>query len=407
MLETYDYKARDREGKVKIGVIEAETTQAVVTHLKSLGYLPVSVKTRRPGLLKRDLKIFSSKKVKLSEIAVFSRQFATMIESGITIMRALEVLETQMTSSVLVEALQDMRRRISTGESLSEAVNAHPKVFDRLFRAMIRAGETSGNLETVLMRSADTLEKRAELARKIKSALTYPIGVLILVVLILTAMLLFVVPTFKSIFASLGGKLPLPTQLLIDASHLAVEFFPLLFLFYGGIVYAFVRFKRTAKGKAMLDRLSLRIPIFGQLIRKYALARFAGTLATLMQSGVNVVPALEIAADVASLDPISVALADMRIGIAQGESLAFRMPNHSIFPPMVTQMVSIGEESGTVDVLLAKLAQFYEQEVNAMTAALSSLLEPLLVVVLGAVVGSMVVALYLPMIDVYKLVEKS
>ncbi|MHB8189404.1 MAG: type II secretion system F family protein [Ferrimicrobium sp.] len=405
MLETYDYRAKDREGRVRDGVIDAESRQMVVAHLKDLGYLPVSVRTRRAPLLKRDLSLPIGRRVKLADVAVFSRQFATMIEAGITIMKALSILESQIESAGLRGAVADVRQKISTGDSFGDAVARHSKVFDRLFISMVRAGEASGNLDIVLVRTAESLEKRVELQRKIKSALTYPVAVLSLVLVILTAMLVFVIPTFKSIFASLGGQLPLATRVLLGISHLFVQFLPLVLLFYVALGVGFVRMRRSPKGKAQLDRLSLRLPVFGNLIRKYALARFAATLATLLRSGVNLVPALDIAGEVANNAPITDAVADIREGIAQGEALSGRMGRHPIFPPMVAQMIAVGEESGAVDTLLDKLAIFYQQEVTAVTESLASLLEPLLIVVLGSVVGGMVIALYLPMFDVIKLIK--
>ncbi len=405
MLETFEYRARDRNGEAKTGTLEAESRQAVLEHLRELGYLPVAVTSKKPPPLKRQIRLPFTRKVKLAEIAVFSRQFSTMIEAGITVMRALAILQSQSENPALVATVTEMRAQIAAGSSLSDAVASFPKIFDRLFLAMVRAGEASGTLDVILRRVSDSLEQRVELQRKIKSALTYPIAVLVLVVVILTAMLIFVVPTFKSIFASLGGQLPLPTRILLEVSHLAVEFFPVLLLLYAGIAFGFVKMRRSKKGKAILDRMSLRIPVFGTLIHKYALARFSGSLATLIRSGVNLVPALDIASQVANNSILKEAILDTRDGISQGEAIAGRLGRHPIFPPMVTQMVAIGEESGSLDTLLEKIAAFYHQEVSAMTESLASLLEPLLIVVLGAVVGSMVIALYLPMFDVIKLLK--
>lgn len=405
MPETFEYRARDRAGSVKEGSIEAESREAVLNHLREMGYLPVSVTARRESVLKKDINLRLFKKVKLAEVAVFARQFATMIEAGITIMRALTILGSQTENPVLVETISSMRAEIASGASLSEAVAGYPKVFDRLFVAMVRAGEASGTLDQVLKRSADNLERRVELQRKIKSALTYPVAVLVLVVLILTAMLIFVVPTFKNIFASLGGQLPLPTRILLAVSHIFVEFLPLVLVGYAAVVVGFIKMRRSKKGKAVLDRVALKLPVFGTLIHKYALARFSQTLSTLVRSGVNLVPALDIAAEVAQNALVVEAVVDTRDGISQGEQMATRLANHPIFPPMFTQMVAVGEESGSLDSLLEKVAKFYHDEVEAMTESLASLLEPLLIVVLGGVVGSMVIALYMPMFDVIKLLK--
>jgi type IV pilus assembly protein PilC len=405
MLETYEYRARDAKGRVKSGAIDAESREAVLAHLREQGYLPVSITEKRIPLFKREVRLSLGRKVKLAEVSVFARQLATMIESGITIVRALTILQSQTGNPVLKEAITTVRQRITSGQSFSEAIGSSPKIFDRLFVAMVRAGETSGNLDVVLGRAATSLESRVELQRKIKSAVTYPAAVLVLVVLILTAMLVYVVPTFKSIFATLGSQLPLPTRILLFFSHLAVEFFPLLILFYIGVVVGFVRFKRTKRGKAFLDRVGLKLPVFGVLIQKYAISRFCSTLSTLVSSGVTLMPALEIAGEVSNHTLVQEAAAATRTDITQGGTMADGLAKHRIFPPMVPQMIAVGEESGSVDTMLEKVAKFYQSEVSAMTESLSSLLEPLLIVVLGAVVGSMVIALYLPMLDIIKLLK--
>ena len=405
VLETYEYRARDTKGNVKQGAIDADSREAVLRHLHDLGLLPVSVNPKRVPVLKRDVNFGLSHRVKLADVAVFARQFATMIESGITIVRALSILQTQTDNPTLRDAVTTIRQEITAGRSFSEAVAGFPKVFDTLFVAMIRAGEVSGTLDKVLTQAAETLETRVELQRKIKSALTYPAVVVVLVVVILTAMLVYVVPTFQSIFSSLGSQLPLPTRILMFVSHLAVTFFPLLVLFYVALVIGFIRLRRTKRGKAMLDRLVLKLPVFGVLIQKYAVARFASTLSTLIRSGVTLVPSLEIASEVANNSLVAAAAMDTRRGVSQGEGIAERLGTHPIFPPMVAQMIAVGEESGSLDDMLEKIAKFYSQEVSAMTESLSSLLEPLLIVVLGAVVGGMVIALYLPMLDIIKLLK--
>jgi type IV pilus assembly protein PilC len=260
-------------------------------------------------------------------------------------------------------------------------------------------------LDEVLLRLSNTLEKQVEIRRKMKSAMTYPVAVLVLVILILTAMMIFVIPTFKKIFASLHGQLPLPTRILMAVSHIFVAYLPLVILFYIGATIGFIRFRRSKRGREILDRLVLKIPIFGKLAHKYAVVRFSRTLASLLRSGVPILNSLSITAEAAGNVKMVEAVSDIGTGVKQGEPLARRMALHSIFPPMVTQMVSVGEETGGVDDMLDKVASFYESEVEAMVASLSSLLEPVLIVVLGSVVGSMVISLYLPMFNVYKLIN--
>ena len=406
MLETYAYKARDKAGNVLDGKVEAESQELVVARLKEMGFIPVSVTRSKRSLAKTEIKIPGlTDRITPKDVAVFCRQFATMISSGLTLLRALNILVVQAENPNFQKTLQQVKVDIERGSSLSVALSKHPKVFDHLFVAMVRSGESGGVLDEVLMRLSNTLEKQVEIRRKMKSAMTYPVAVLILVVLILTAMMIFVIPTFKKIFASLHGQLPLPTRILMAVSHIFVAYLPLVVLFYIGATVGFIRFRRSKRGREFLDRLILRIPIFGKLAHKYAIVRFSRTLASLLRSGVPILNSLSITAEAAGNVKMVEAVADIEVGVKQGEPLARRMAMHSIFPPMVTQMVSVGEETGGVDDMLDKVASFYESEVEAMVASLSSLLEPVLIVILGSVVGSMVISLYLPMFNVYKLIN--
>lgn len=405
-METYAYKARDRVGKILDGVVEADSQDVVVSRLRDMGYMPVSVTLRRTKLTKMEIRIPGlTDRVSPKDIALFARQFSTMINAGLTLLKSLTILVTQTENVNLSRVLGQVRSDIERGSSLSAALAKHPKVFDHLFIAMVRSGESGGVLDDVLLRLANTLEKQVEIRRKIKSAMTYPIAVLVLVVLILTAMMLFVIPTFKKIFATLHGTLPLATRILLDVSHIFVSWFWLVLLFYIAISVGFVKFKRSPTGKAYLDRLLLKVPIFGRLTHKYAIVRFSRTLAALLRSGVPILQSLSITAEASGNIKVVEAIADMEQGVRQGEPLARRMAIHDIFPPMVTQMVAVGEETGGVDEMLDKIGSFYEQEVEAMVGSLASLLEPLLIVVLGSVVGSMVIALYLPMFNVIKLIH--
>lgn len=406
MLDTYEYRARDKGGHVLDGTIEAENAELVVSRLREMGYLPVSITKKGGAGLKRDITIpFLSGRTKPGEVAVFCRQFATIISSGLTLLRALNILVAQTENKAFSNVINLVRIDIERGTSLSAALAKHPKVFDRLFVAMVRSGESGGVLDDVLLRLADSLEKQVAIKRKIKSAMTYPAAVLGMSVGILAAMLLFVVPTFKAIFASLHGSLPLPTRILLAVSHIVVTYFVFVVIVVAALVFAFFKYKATRQGRDMLDRLILKIPIFGKLFRKYAMVRFSRTLAALLRSGVPVLRALDITKEAAGNVKVSEGITDMEIGVTHGEPLAHRMVRHEIFPPMMVQMVSVGEETGGVDDMLDKVAGFYEQEVDAMVAALSSLLEPVLIVFLGGIVGSMVVSLYLPMFNVIKLIH--
>jgi type IV pilus assembly protein PilC len=408
MSDTYTYKVRDKQGRLLEGSLEADSTTLVANKLRQLGYVPLAIDKKAVTGLSKELTIpgLSRKnKVKLKDLAVFNRQFATMVNSGLSLLRSLNILAVQTESKALAQVIADVRMDVEKGASLSQAMARHPKVFNRLFIAMIRAGETGGALDQTLMQLADTLEKQVELRHKIKSAMTYPIAVLCLVLMIVTAMLLFIVPMFKGMYKDLGGTLPLPTRILLDVSSVMVKAMPVVIV---GLVLSVVGFKRwidTDKGRALFDKVKLKVPVFGKLTHKTALTRFARTLASLLRSGVPILEALEITSDTVGNTVASNAVKDVQDGVKQGEPIARRMEQHDIFPPMVTQMLAVGEETGAVDTMLDKMAEFYEQEVEATVASLTSLLEPMLIVVLGGAVGGMVISLYMPMFNIIKLIK--
>jgi len=405
MAETYTYKVRDRAGKVLEGSIEADSTTLVANKLRQMGYVPLAIDKKAGGGASKELHIFKPK-VKLKDIAVFSRQFATMINSGLSLLRALSILEEQTESKALAAILKDVRVDVEKGSSLSQSLARHPKAFNRLYIAMVRAGETGGVLDSVLLQLADTIEKQVELRHKIKSAMTYPVAVLALVVLIVTAMLLFIVPTFKGLYADLGGTLPLPTRMLLGVSDILKRFFPIVFAAELGFIWGFKRWIATDKGRGIWDRIKLRIPIFGKLVHKTALARFSRTLASLLRAGVPILEALEITSETVGNTVVANVVMEVQDGVKQGEPIAKRLTEHpEVFPPMVTQMLAVGEETGAVDTMLDKVAEFYEQEIEALVNSLTSLLEPLLIVVLGGAVGAMVVALYMPMFNIIKYIQ--
>lgn len=404
MPTTYAYKVRDKSGKVHSGTLDADNTALVANKLRQMGYVPIAI-DKKGASVKRDIAIPGlSNRVPLKDVAVFSRQFATMINSGLTLLRALSILVVQTESKYFSTVIDALRSDIQSGSSLSQAMSRHPKQFNRLYVAMVRAGETGGNLDITLNELATTIEKQVELRGKIRSALAYPAMVLGLVCCILTAMLLFIVPIFKNMYASLGGKLPLPTQLLVEISNIFVHAFPLVVLAVVGAAFAYRRWVRTDAGRQTRDRLLLRVPIFGGLVRKTAMTRFSSTLATLMSSGVPVLESLDITAETVSNVVVADGVKAIAEGAKRGEPMTRPLEDHPVFPPMVTQMMAVGEETGALDALLRKVATFYEQEVERTVEALTSLLEPLLIVVLGGAVGAMVISLYLPMFDIIKLV---
>ncbi|HEX6393947.1 MAG TPA: type II secretion system F family protein [Acidimicrobiales bacterium] len=405
MSTTYAYKVRDRSGKVLSGTIDADNTALVANRLRQMGYVPIAIDKKAGAGVKKDLQIPGfSNRVKLKDIAIFSRQFSTMINSGLTLLRALSILVVQTESQYFSTVIDSLRADIQSGSSLSQAMSRHPKQFNRLYVAMVRAGETGGNLDITLNELATTIEKQVELRGKIRSALAYPAMVLALVCCILTAMLLFIVPIFKKMYDSLKGTLPLPTRMLVGISNIFVHAFPFVILTVAGVVYAYRRWVRTATGRQARDRVLLRVPIFGGLVRKTAMTRFSSTLATLLSSGVPVLESLEITADTVGNVVVADGVRAIAEGAKKGEAMTRPLEEHPVFPPMVTQMMAVGEETGALDTLLRKIATFYEQEVARTVEALTSLLEPLLIVVLGGAVGAMVVSLYLPMFDIIKLV---
>jgi type IV pilus assembly protein PilC len=280
-----------------------------------------------------------------------------------------------------------------------------PKVFGDLFVAMVRAGEAGGLLDEVLVNLADTTEKEVELRRKIKSAMTYPVAVVVMVVLVMAAMLLFIVPQFEAIYASLGGELPMPTQILLNLSKAVRAYWYLVILGAIGLRFAFKRYKKTPKGRAQLDALKIRVPVFGPLFHKVALARFASTLGMLLASGVPILQALDIVKDTVNNRVIAAAVDDTKASVREGESIAKPLGKHAVFPPMVVQMLAVGEETGAIDNMLEKIAEFYNQEVEASVDALTSLIEPLLIAVIGGAVGAAIVALYMPMFNVINMIK--
>jgi len=405
MPTTYAYRVRDRQGKLLGGTLEADNEQAVVAKLRQLGYAPVSIEAEKSAGMKTELRLPGSGRVKLKDLAVFSRQFATMINSGLSLLRALTILGEQTTNKRLAQIITLVRAEVEKGISLSAAMAKHPKAFNRLYVSMVRAGEVGGFLDQVLVKVAETFEKEVALRGKIKSAMTYPVVVFAMVLMIVSAMLLFIVPTFESLYESLGGTLPLPTRVLMGASNALRRFFFLVIIAVGLLVFGLRRWKATTRGRYALDKFKLKVKVFGPLFHKSALSRFSRTLSTLIRSGVPILQALEIVGETVNNAVISRAVRDVQDAVREGESLATPLSKHATFPPMVVQMMAVGEETGALEVMLAKVADFYDQEVEAAVASLTSLIEPILIAVMGAAVGGMVVALYMPLFNIINLVK--
>ena len=404
-VTTFKYTVRDRAGKTVNGTLDAPDQRVVAVKLREMGYAPVSIEVARVGALQKEINIPGfGKKVGLKDLSVFSRQFATMISSGLSLIRALNILAQQTENSELARIIGEIRNEVEQGRALSAAMSDH-EAFPKLYIAMVRAGETAGMLDSVLLRIADTLESDLELRRRIKSAMTYPVVVLILAVLLTTVMLIFIVPTFTGMFESLGGTLPFPTRVLVGISGIVRKFWWLLMFFppvaWKGFVYA----RKKPEVRFQLDRIKLKVPVFGELFHKLAIARFSRNLGTLLRAGVPILTALEITGDTVNNGVISNAVTEVQTSVKDGSSVAMPLMQHDVFPPMVVQMIAVGEETGAMDTMLAKIADFYDSEVTAMTESLTAMLEPLMIAVLGGIVGAMVIALYMPMFKIFDLVQ--
>lgn len=403
-MAVYTYKARSRGGEVVQDQIEGSDTMSVAAALRQQGLLVIDIKEQ--GVGQKDI-LEPFKRVKLDDLVVFTRQFATMINAGLPIVRALYILSEQTDKGKLKETVDDVRKQVEAGLALSEALEKHPKVFSRLYVEMVRAGEIGGILDDVLLRVAGQLEKDQDLRRKVKSAMTYPTVVLVLAVLAASFMLIFIVPIFARMFEDLGGQLPLPTRVAMGLSSLLTSPFGVLLyaLLIGGVVF-FLRWRKTENGRKVVDPLMLRLPAkIGDIMQKVALARFARTLGTLSAAGVPILQALEITARSSGNWTVERALLRSREAIREGLPIYAPLEDEKVFPPMVTRMIAVGEETGDIDGMLTKIAEFYESEVDAAVKALTSIIEPLMIVVVGGIVGGIIVAMYLPMFRIFELIE--
>jgi type IV pilus assembly protein PilC len=400
---TYRYNVRDKSGKIINGKLEGENRDAVAARLRQMGYIVLDLQQDRLAQLS---KIQFGTSVKVKDVTIFARQFATMINAGLSLTKCLSILGAQSESRELREIIGQLNKDVEAGQSLSEAMVRHPKVFPPIFYNMVRAGETGGVLDEVLLRVADLFEADASLRGRIKSAMTYPIAMLALVLIILTAMMIFVVPTFEKMFSDMGGTLPLPTQILVSISKGATSWPGLVFVaVIVAIVVAFRAWTSTESGRLMWDGILLRLPIVGPLQRKTAIARFTRTFGTLVAAGVPILSAMDIVADTAGNAVVARALKGARSSIKEGETIAKPLGDSPVFPPMVVQMVAVGEETGALDQMLNKIADFYDEEVSMAVDSLTSVIEPLMMATLGVVVGGMVIALYMPMFQSITLVK--
>jgi type IV pilus assembly protein PilC len=407
-LTKFDYQVRDRQGKMVTGQLEADNQAAVAAKLTSMGYSPVSIEAVKETGLQMEIKIPGlSDRVGLKDLAIFSRQFATMINSGLSLIRALSILTEQTDNNKLAEVIGEVRSEVEGGQSLSAAMAVHDKVFPKLYIAMVRAGEAAGMLDQVLIRVANMYEADVKLRSKIKSAMTYPVIVLVMAIGLSAVMLIFIVPVFEGMFQDLGGELPWLTRQLVTLSQFVSS--PLGAVILLGIPiggwFAYKRVRATEKGRFTLDQIKLKLPVFGPLFHKIALSRFARNLSTLMAAGVPILQALEITSETVNNGPIAHAVRDVQESVREGESINAPLGTHEVFPPMVVQMIAVGEETGDVDGMLGKVADFYDVEIESTTESLTAMMEPLMIGVIGGIVGGMVIALYMPMFQIFDMIE--
>jgi len=402
---TFTYTARRDQGGLFSGELMGDNKAAVVAELRRKGLTVVRLEEKR-GLPNLSELLETSKRIKARDKAVFARQFATMINAGLAVLRALSVLEEQTQNPRLRKIISAVRSDVEAGMSLSDAMAKHPAAFDRLYVAMVRAGEAGGALDKTLIRLAIQLEKDDSLRRAIKSAMTYPILIGVFALLVMFGMILFIIPIFGSMYNDLGGELPLLTRGMIGVSDAIKGYWFILFPGVALVIWGLIRLKKTHNGRRGWDRLKLRLPMkLGPVIQKIAVARFSRTLATLVSSGVPILQAIEITGKTSGNTVIEESMVDVKESVRNGETIARPLSRVPVFPPMVTQMISIGEETGALDSMLNKVADFYEDEVDAAVKSLTSIIEPIMMIFIGGMVGIIVIGMYLPIFNMIQLVQ--
>jgi len=398
-MPTYVFKAMDLAGVAARGEVEAASKQDVADQLKQRGLIVLDIGNKYRS---RELNIELFARVKADELAVATRQLSTMVSSGMTILRALSVLEQQTKTKLFKDTLAAVRGDVEAGLLLSDALERHPKIFDPLYVAMVRAGEAGGVLETSLLRTADQLEKDASLRRQVRAATIYPTLVITFAVGVMLALVAFLIPVFQNVFKQFGGHLPALTQFMVGFSSLIRHQWYICLVVIIGLVVAFLRWKRSKTGRAQWDAFKLRIPLkIGDVVQKVAIARWSRTLSSLTAAGVPIMQALEITGRTAGNAVIEQSMGNVIDSVKSGGTISAPLRDAKVFPTMVGQMVAVGEETGALDAMLSKIADFYEDEVDAAIKALTSILEPAMIILVGSIVGVIVISMYLPLFDVY------
>jgi type IV pilus assembly protein PilC len=402
-MPTFTFKAIDLAGAAAKGEVEADSKQAVAAQLKERGLVVIDVAHKYRS---KELNIDLMARVSAKDLAVTSRQLATMVSSGMSILRSLHVLEEQAKSKLLRQTIESVRKDVEAGLQLSDALARHPKVFGPLYVAMVRAGETGGVLDECLLRTADQLEKDAALRRQVRAAMVYPALVISFALLVLVALVAFLIPVFINVFKQFPGKLPALTQFMVTLSHLVTQRWYVLIFAVVSLVVAFISFRRSAWGRPHWDAFKLRIPMkIGDVVQKVAIARWSRTFSSLTTAGVPILQAIEITGKTAGNAVVEAAMADVIGSVKAGGTLASPLSQAGVFPAMVSQMVAVGEETGELDTMLSKIADFYDDEVAAAVKALTSIMEPVMIIVVGGIVGVIVVSMYLPLFSVYNSIK--
>ena len=401
-MPAFLWEATSRKGEQKKGELDAADEATVRAQLRRQGFKNINVKTKPKDLM--EYLPFLKQSVQEKDVVVFSRIFSTMINAGLPLIQCLELLASQEQNKTFAGIIRAIKEDIEGGSTLTDALKKYPNIFDELFVNLVAAGEAGGILDVILSRLSAYMEKAMKLKSKVKGAMTYPASVLVISIGVVAVLLLKVIPVFQKMFEGMGGTLPAPTQFLVNASKFAQNYFYVFIIIIVAVIFAYKRFVATEKGRYAVDSMALKAPVFGQLIRKVAVSKFTRTMSTMMSSGVPILEALNIVSKTAGNVIIENALIQTRKSISEGRTIAEPLMETDIFPPMVVQMIAVGEATGALDTMLAKIADFYDDEVDAAVDALTSLLEPFMMVFLGGVVGGMIIAMYLPIFQMASVV---
>lgn len=400
MATVFQWSGKTPQGTIESGETPAATREEVASLLKRRNITPTSIAPKE----KKSLFALGGGRVKDKDIVVFTRQFSTMIDAGLPLVQALDILSGQVENKTLAKVLTAVKTDVEGGSTYADALKKHPKVFTELYCNMVAAGESGGILDTILNRLAAYIEKAMKLKKKVKGALTYPTTISVVAVVVIVVILRFVVPTFAKMFTSLGGTLPLPTKIVLGISGFLKSYGLFIIIFLVGLVIAFFRFRKTQTGLRLTDAMFLKLPIFGELLKKVAVSKFTRTMGTLTSSGVPILEGLEITAKTAGNKVIELAVMDVREAVSEGKTLAEPLMKSKVFPPMVTHMIAVGESTGALDSMMTKIADFYDDEVDNTVSNLTAMMEPMLMVFLGTTVGFIIVAMYLPIFKLITLI---